>query len=331
MLSEIVGIYLTKFPRNLQDSSISSHVQISSAYLSQFSITVEITEVLPSLSHTLDPKTVAELFDADIPILVCNPLSTSLSTLLTDTHLPTNTILVLTSSPSELTLSALNAALRSTPLSSSTPAPKNFRILLVDPPRATHAIQTLTDDPKSPAAIQRYQDGFVGSGISKVTESLRAEFNNLDTVQNKSYATSPSTALRAKTAVSHVWDAIAACGASVAQMKDELNRVSADVSELVGHIEETYAVAQKEVFGITRGSSKNVTGDEVTEALKWADRDMKAVMDRLTWWRMVPHVDEIGNMVTSAVERAWCSDLEKKVWLVGQSSSLECLFYERHS
>lgn len=60
---------------------------------------------------------------------------------------------------------------------------------------------------------------------------------------------------------------------------------------------------------------------EVAEALKLAEKNVREVMTRLNWWRMLGRVDEISNIVTAAVETAWCPVLEKKV------ESLPCHFY----
>jgi len=63
---------------------------------------------------------------------------------------------------------------------------------------------------------------------------------------------------------------------------------------------------------IERESARRQLGD-VTEAIVKAEKDMRKVMDSLTWWRTVWRVDEIGDIVTYAVENAWCKDLERHV------------------
>lgn len=63
---------------------------------------------------------------------------------------------------------------------------------------------------------------------------------------------------------------------------------------------------------------------EVAEALKLAEKNVREVMTRLNWWRMLGRVDEISNIVTAAVETAWCPVLEKKLILrTGRLSTIQ--------
>jgi len=97
-----------------------------------------------------------------------------------------------------------------------------------------------------------------------------------------------------------------------------MDSVSVDVSTLKGKIEEAKMRAQGEVLGrsATQTSSKSSTeGDVVADALQQATKEVKVVMDRLTWWRMAWRVDEISLLVTQAVHQAWCRDLEQQVWV----------------
>jgi hypothetical protein len=66
---------------------------------------------------------------------------------------------------------------------------------------------------------------------------------------------------------------------------------------------------------IERESARRQLGNDdlVTDAIVKAEKDMRRVMDSLTWWRAVWRVDELGAIVTYAVENAWCKDLERHV------------------
>ena len=53
--------------------------------------------------------------------------------------------------------------------------------------------------------------------------------------------------------------------------------------------------------------------NEVQHAVEQSKKDIKAVLNRLTWWKLLWKVDDVGDTVTDAVNRAWCRDLEYKV------------------
>ncbi len=55
------------------------------------------------------------------------------------------------------------------------------------------------------------------------------------------------------------------------------------------------------------------TEDEIAGA---AQKEISPEMDRLSWWRMIPRVDEITTTVSAAVGRSGRS-LEKKVSIRG--------------
>ena len=54
-----------------------------------------------------------------------------------------------------------------------------------------------------------------------------------------------------------------------------------------------------------------------------AKKEVKIVFDQLTLWTAISRVDELGEVVRTAVRRAWCRDLEDQVRV------LTCLY--RHS
>jgi hypothetical protein len=86
-------------------------------------------------------------------------------------------------------------------------------------------------------------------------------------------------------------------------------------------VEETRVKAHRRVL-FFQPDSDSVSVEKGTEtegvevvgkALADAKREIGAVMRRLTWWRLVWQVDEIGSIVGDAVRRMWCRDLERHV------------------
>ena len=306
-------------------------LQIPSSYFQQFPIPIHINELAPpslmppsqaqSFSQSpriLDDADVITVFKADVPIIVCNSLTTPL---LRIPFLTNNAILVITSTPSlpEATLAHPSFfPYQHISKSGNNVELGNLKILFIDPTRAIHALRALKSDPSSSVAVQRYQDNFVGSRIATLTDALKSIFSSTDAPQspNNISSISASTTLRTRTALAQIRGALSACAVSLQRAKADINMVCADVSELSGKVEEARARIQGEVFGLSRqhdASKATSGGDEVAMALKVAEEEIKVVMDRLTWWRMVWRVDEIGGIIGSAVEKVWCKELENKV------------------
>jgi hypothetical protein len=254
---------------------------------------------LASLSHILENPAI---YQADVPIIVCNPIATPLSTVLAS-PLPHNTILVLSSSISQADLDEIiQQKLSASPLHRR--PFKIFKTIAVDPKRAVEAVHALQSDSQSVFAIQRFQTDFLSSAIVSVTHALHGKLKS-------NSSTSPLLALRAKTALYHIQDALCAGLTSIREMRHDLDQASVDASNLRAKIEETQARIQGDIFGSPLGGKTDV--DQVAEAIRLAEAEMRPIMDRLTWWRMVWRVDEISGIVGRAVTRSWCQALEKKV------------------
>jgi len=167
----------------------------------------------------------------------------------------------------------------------------------MDPPRAIAAIETLRADSRSSTAVQKYQDDFVSSGVSALTVTL------------KSKLAPGSDHTRTQSALAQIRFALATCNNSVHDAKREVESISAAVSRLNGRIEE----AKIRVHGDVLGLQSESEGDHVRAALNNAGKEIRVVMDRLPWFKMVLRVDEISQIVSRAVEKAWCRELEKQV------------------
>ncbi|KAJ8696374.1 hypothetical protein PTI98_006248 [Pleurotus ostreatus] len=297
-----------------------------SSYLRHFALPVRLTEVRPP-SHpntarnhpnTIEPGDVTSLVDADIPIIVCNPLTTPLHTLFSNPGLPWHNprvIVVLTSSG---TLPPLAHLISVTPPTAHgrqvAPELKSrlhkLKILTIDPLRALGALNTLKASPTSATAIQRYQDDFLGSGISSLSHTLSEylDFTEPDPCGDNLH-------LRATTQLRGSLDA---CKSFLSTKKADLDVVVSGVSELRREIANVEEGLSHKIFDIPQNADPATRSEgraigEVERSLKDSEQAMKLVMGRLTWWRMVSQVDEIGTVVADSVARTWCRDLDAKL------------------
>lgn len=296
-----------------KDESASGTLRVPSSWFQRFSHPTQLLEYPPAPSAVLDRI----LLKADIPILLLNPLTTPPSSLLKHTLLTRNPnaiiiISTIPSSPEAAThirkLISSSSSSIETDIDAETRA--GAKVIFVDPHLALRALSTLASDPKNARNVQAYQHDYTLSNLSLVTASI-------DAVLAKFPATSkPGMGMiRAETALTRVRLALEACRAVVRAEERDLDAVFLRANELRGLVEEARARAHAEVLGAKAGEP------EVAAAMKLAAGDMKAVMDHLTWWRMLGRVDEIGLIVGNAVRRVWCKDLETKVGLTFQIES----------
>lgn len=103
-------------------------------------------------------------------------------------------------------------------------------------------------------------------------------------------------------------DALLTCRSVLSHAEREGDAVCAGTSSLRGQIEEAKAKVHFEVFG-----PPGKDGDEITKAVGHARKSVKVTTDALQWYKLFWRVDDIREVVTSAVDRAWCRDLERKV------------------
>ncbi|KAF9567966.1 hypothetical protein CPC08DRAFT_483149 [Agrocybe pediades] len=308
--SSVHQIYFRhKSTSNIPPSAFAS----SSRYLTQFPVPLEICELrqdtsstrpLLSLRRILEYSAVAE---ADITIILFNPLTTPLKTIL-ETPVPTNGLVLLSSSTvrgNDLS-NIIHHEQMSSPKSRLhlvTPS-----LLSVSPGKAVDAVRVIQSSPNSLSAIQRYQDGFVDSGVSQVTTALKEK------LQAASQSVGP--AIRRRNALFRLKDVINYSTAHIEDVRAELDKAFVDTSVLKERIEEMRAQVETSVLGNLPGdASSEHKHYDVEEAIKQAERDMRPVVDNLTWWKVIWRVDEISGIVASAVTRIWCRDLERKLIL----------------
>lgn len=272
-----------------------------SAYLKQFSTPIEIIEFDKPTTKQGESFQISQALEhsteADISILVFNPLVTSLS-IVSASHLPFNSIIVVSAGiPQHELDEVLRKHQSHTRSSLSKP-----QFLAIEPRRAAKAISNLQREPNTVAAIQRYQDDVLGSQISQITNTLRGELSE------------PAHVVHTKLAVHKASDALSMCHNYLQRTKCRLDAAFLDCSTLRDRIEECRARAQNEVF--TRQESGNLVQNKITTAIEQAQKDLSQTLDLLNVWRLLWKVDEISTIVTAAVQSVWCQNLEKEVGVV---------------
>lgn len=270
-------------------SGDSSEVQIPANWLHQFSVPVELKEIRsPSGSRNAQQN----LFAADVPIIVCNPIITPLSEVVANRTLPLshgNAILAVITSPS-VPCGSLEQLVKH--------LPETLSIVFVDPIRALGALATLSSNTNSALAVQRYQDDYTGSRISDLTAVLASKLSDA--------SQGDLTILSEATAREQVKASLEACGGALVAAEREVGTVVTGVLGLRDKIAELETRFGAEVLG-TEGSAT------VEAAIGRAKKEVKTVLDELTWWRCIWRVDELGDLVRTSVRRAWCRDLEDEV------------------
>lgn len=232
------------------------------------------------LPHTTkNPQT---LLTADFPIVVVNPVTTPLSSLDTSFLDHPNAILVIVGIRSPETDSVVRSLFADKPT-----------VLYIDPFRALASIQAFKSDPSSLKSIDTYQYGSTVSGINDLSKVLLQRTNNLES-------------LKRITATSLLQRSLNASRVAIHDAKIETNRLCDCISHLKARIEDTKSRVQRDTLG---------TGekDDVKYALDKAKAELALVLENLKWWTLLWRVDEVGEVIGSAVDRAWCKELEQRV------------------
>lgn len=284
---------------------------------------MQVTEVSPSAPPELALKL---LLEADIPIVVCNPLTQPLRFLFADT-IPKallanpNAIIVLTAGDDTPALrSYIDGLLAGSDRPTSQDeehAPHRPRIVFVQPSRALRALDILRNNPTSPSMVQQYQDDFIGSGVPALSAAVST------IIASSTLSAHPSNTLaglRLNAALSALRGSLEACLAALTTAQREIDRAHIGIDAVRGEIAEADAKMHRQVLGVIESNprmtnGKQMANNRVGEALREAEAQVRLTMDRLVWWKLLYKVDEVAYIVTSAVESAWCKGLEKEVGL----------------
>ncbi|KAI0633523.1 hypothetical protein C8Q77DRAFT_1195377 [Trametes polyzona] len=294
-------------------------VHVQSSWLQHFGVPIEVSEHKPSSSS----ETSRALFTADIPVILCNPASTPLPAILPVSTSPTlpvsreHTVLAV-SSPSPTHPSAA----AQTPHVKALALHANLRIVYVDPARALQGLAHLGQSPASPLSVQRYQDDVTGSNVSSVTHAVKDIISGALGDSSTLPESSRVVAVHTQTGRALVKDALLVCRTVLRHEELEADNVLTGTSTLRGQMEEARAKVQREVFG-----APEKDGDEIAKAVGQARKSVKVTMDALQWYKLFWRVDDIREVVTAAVDRAWCRDLERKlVFHAGRLAALQTSF-----
>lgn len=224
----------------------------------QFPAPVELSE-LPSipLSHVKASAVHKALLSSDVPVIVCNPVTTPIAKLRSELPLALqhqNAILVVVYSPESA--STFEDAV-------SKQLPQSLSVVFVDPSRALGAIRTLSAEPGSSIAVQRYQDNYAASGISKFTAALTQKLSIV--------SSSGISALYALSAKEQVKASLSACHTTLKAAGREIDVTVVSNIGLRDSVAELEARIEAEVLG---ASSVN----EVQRALGRAKAEVKAAL-----------------------------------------------------
>ncbi|RDX47937.1 hypothetical protein OH76DRAFT_1405492 [Lentinus brumalis] len=295
-------------------------VHVQSSWLQNFGLPVEVTEFKsPSIGVLPDPEIAKALFTADVPIVLCNPISTPVATAATYPGLPLSrehTILaVLSPSPAHPATAAHNSQVEG--LASQ----GNVRVVFVDPARALHGLGMLDGGVASPISVQRYQDDVSGSNISSITHTVK---ELLPQGSPNVPLAARVTAVHAQTGRALIKDALATSRAVLRKAELEADAVLTATSALRSQMEEAKAKVHLEVFGV-----EGKDGDEIAKAVAQAKKSVQPTMDSLQWYKLFWRVDDVREVIIAAVDRAWCRDLERKlVFHAGRLAALQTSFTE---
>ncbi|CDO69212.1 hypothetical protein BN946_scf185042.g114 [Trametes cinnabarina] len=305
-------------------SAGSDVVHIQSSWLQHFGVPLEISEYKPSSS----PDVAEALYAADVPIVLCNPTTTPLPSILPislDPPLPVSrkhTILAVSvPSPTHTSTTAQASHIKSLAMQD------DLKVIFVDPARALHGLEQLGYGPASPVSVQRYQDDVTGSNIAGVTHAVK-EILSIAIGDGKNLPQSSQVvAVHIQTGRALIKNALLTCRTALRHAELEADAVLAGTSSLRGQMEEAKAKVHLEVFG-----SPDKDGDEIAKAVAQARQSVKLTMDALQWYKLFWRVDDIREVVTAAVDRAWCRDLERKlVFHAGRLAALQSSFKDSAS
>lgn len=238
------------------------------------------------------------MLSSDVLLLLSDPVVTSFSDLAVRAkHLLNrpNTILVLTSG----SISDSHHQFVSQTLSKMRCQPGH--VLFVDPRQALEAVTVLQADSTSSSAIDKYQRDTLGSRISTVTAAIN------EILGPESPSKTSLMELRQKTALSQVHGSLSASFGSVEAAKKDVELVASKIVDLSSEVQRIRENTRHDILGKPREDNK------IEKALSLGAKEMSTLLGSLTFWKTVWRVDEIGTLISAAVQGQWCKGLENEV------------------
>jgi hypothetical protein len=149
------------------------------------------------------------------------------------------------------------------------------------------------------------------SGIGNISKAIRERLSEI----HKISGSGSTFAVRSYTASSLLQRSLYVSRVALSDAKRETDQLRQSISELTFKIEELRVKSQGEILGLFDEPSLvgENSKDEVSKALDKAKKDLKVVLDGLKWWKLLWRVDEISEIISTAVDKAWCKELERQV------------------
>lgn len=181
------------------------------------------------------------------------------------------------------------------------------RVLFVDVNRALRAIDILRRSPTSAAAIQTYQDDFT-----------RSNFHQLISVLETIVSLGRSK-LREDVGLSLISQLLGASRELVKRSQSEVYGVQRAISSFRETYFDERAKIVRDILGVDDGTQHQ---EFVADGIERAAKDIKPTIDGLKWWKLPLAVDDITQVVSRAVEKAYTKQFENKVGLSRWYSSI---------
>lgn len=118
--------------------------------------------------------------------------------------------------------------------------------------------------------------------------------------------------LRQETALSQVHGSLSASFWSVETTKKDLDRAASKIDDLLSGVQRIRENTRHVILG------KPGEDNKIEKALSLSTKEMNTLLGSLSFWKMVWRVDEIGALVSAAVQGQWCKGLDnqvRSVWL----------------
>ncbi|KAJ7282942.1 hypothetical protein C8J57DRAFT_1463522 [Mycena rebaudengoi] len=246
--------------------------------LDRLPVPLQVTELTPAADPVI-------LYAADITVFVSG---------FEELHKVTIT------NPNSLVVVNMDIPAKSQPRASSSRLSLASQYLFVSPSQALNAWRYLKGDPDNGSMlepheqIQCYSEAHQASRLGMLLESIREILWSL--------GDDPST-LRNRTALATLRGAFDTWSAAIQDAKTTLDGLSAQINDVQSILDEERAKVHRAVFGAPEE-------DTVERAVKAARDTMKLMMDRYSWNRMAWNTTGMGNCITVAMKRAWCTDLD---------------------
>ena len=297
-------------------------LSLSSQWLTRFPTPVEIVE-LPTTTSDTDLIT---LLTADIPVVVLNPIMTTPSAVLQSPLYRTvfghpRAILAIVGIETPETryyVQSLLASYLSQSECGSNQAGevaktiwgKAPKVFYVNPPQALESLHTLKQNPTSPQAIGEYQHGKLASRVSDFGGAIRESLKEARVTLGK------EAQPHAFTAVALLHQSLNLARGSLDDSSREVDDLARGIGELLGETETAKVCLHPDILGVWDGVTGKETGvDEVKKAMDKSKEDVKRTLDALRWWKLLWRVDDVQEIVNTAIQRQWCKDLERTVCL----------------